>query len=204
MKVELPRGQARLDALADVKPGRHEIEGVEHDCRAADRPEKLAPELFPFAVEEGAADRLRFAGQDVAKQSERRTDARMPAQHVAREVVVKRERAAIEIFLGERSARIDGYAPERERLPSAFGFGGGVLYRRAISAVRRVAAAVCNGQAEPLAHVIAAGTPIIAREGMAHESVWRCRRQADAEASVLRAVTGAGAENLLSAGLAAE
>src|SRR4029077_7040255 len=130
-KVQLPRRHARLDALADVETARHEIEGVEHDRRAERWAEKLALEFFPFAVEESAADRLRFTGQDVAKQGEHRADARMPAQHVAREVVVKRERLSIEIALDEGSARIDAFAPERERLPRACGFGGGVLDRRA-------------------------------------------------------------------------
>jgi hypothetical protein len=109
----LPRGHARLDAFSDVEAGRHEIEGVEHDRRAADRPEEFAPDLAALAVDESAADRLRFAGQDVAKQGEHRADARVPAQHVAREVFAERERAAIEMPLGEGSARIDAIAPER-------------------------------------------------------------------------------------------
>ncbi len=172
----------------------------------SDWAEKLAPELFPFAVEESAADRLRLAGQDVAEQGEHRADARMPAQHVARHVLAEFERAIVEIPLDDGSARIDAFAPERERLPRACGFGGGVLDRRAMrgSAGRRIAAARSGGQPEPFAHVIAAGAEIVAREGMAHEALGRARRQADAEASVLRAMIGAGAENLLTAGLAAE
>src|SRR4029077_7843927 len=88
-KVQLPRRHARLDALADVETARHEIEGVEHDRRAERWAEKLALEFFPFAVEEGAADRLRFAGQDVAKQGEHRADARMPAQHAVCHVLAE-------------------------------------------------------------------------------------------------------------------
>ena len=126
--------------------------------------------------------------------------------HVARHVLAEFEPAIVEIPLDDGSARIDAFAPERERLPRACGFGGGVLDRRAMrgSVGRLTAAAGSGGQAEPFTHVIAAGAEIVSREGMAHEAIGRRRRQLQGEASVFRAVRRPGREYLGAKNLAAQ
>jgi hypothetical protein len=52
--------------------------------------------------------------------------------------------------------------------------------------------------AERPAHVIAAGAPIVAREGVNHEPVWARLAEPDAQAAIARAMTGPGREHLTS------
>ena len=88
---ELLRRETSLDALANMDPHRHAIEGIEHDGRAADLPVKRA--LGPSAIEEGQTDAPPLASPDIAEQADHGVEARVEADDAIGYVGVESEGA---------------------------------------------------------------------------------------------------------------
>jgi hypothetical protein len=221
--AEHPPGQDGLEALADREPVEHVLVRIDLDRAGAGRAEVQALHL---GAADPAAERKpralnaeRLVGQVVTKEHDHARDAigaedavRMMPDDVG--AVRELELPGVQITLGVRPMRVDSLVEEGERellptvvlleLTSLAGGPVGVALASGLVIYRRPLAGIYTAQAEPLAHMVEAIVPVIARETMHEKAVRRRCRQLDAEASIELAMPRSGREHLGAGNLATQ